>query len=776
MNYSEVAAYGVNPEDFLNYSFIGTELQYREMMNELKTHKIIMLDCETVGDAAVPMFLQQLELEKQYQAIYDADPEHIETGIVEITEAKRLLKEYETFIKERYETKTVTLGKLEPEHREIVSQRRKTLKEVEKQYEKAITYQKLLKQHDKLQAKIDSDETGLLFHRNQLALVQIGTMDARQFLVDPLVLKGREEFKDYLRSRTAIVGMNLKFDMIQFAKHLNIRFEDVPVIMYDVMLAAKMVCSGLLRSFSLKELSSHFLGYEQSKEERISYWLRRPLKAEQAKYAAMDVITPGLLFHILKKEIRDAEVQYPAELQMNFLKVLTEMELNGIYVDLEGTKALMAEVDQKTDEMRQKLAEALGDTVEYNEKKGKIEMKVNCDLNSPKETLAQLKNYGRKHNILPLQWLTGTGKDAFEEIEDQIDILDDIAEFRSLLHTKENYCSAILNFHVDSRIHSSYVQLQKEGTRMSSNKPNVQNISRPGVWDKSKHATWEDAWCSWTPKEKLRTLFIPAPRTKLYDADYGAIELCMIAYYSQDSMMLKAITEGVDLHALTANRIFNLGYTYEQLKDKAILKEFKSKYSKERQVAKTFNFAVVYGAGPAKLRRQLMTEANIYDMSEEEIRTLRNEWYNLYPGVKAWQDNTLHVAKHYGYCTTRLGRKIYFEDPAVVYSKAFNTPIQASCYEGLQEAAIIFRRKVRELESKGIIRHGAIKLCNLIHDEFYVQAADNINEESVCRLITESMLEGMQPLMEYQEVDGRVYERVPVSVDASRIERWSDKA
>lgn len=775
MNYSEVATYGINPEQFINISFVFDESEYQRMMGILATHKIIILDSETVGNDALPMFLEQLNIEAQYESIYNAQPEHIETGIFKLDESKRLLKEYETFLKEHYNMKTVTLGPLEPSHRSLLQERRKTLKEVERDYKIVLDYQKLLKNWERLQNKIDNDETGLFFHRNQLGLVQIGTMDGQQFLIDPVLLRDKQDFKDYLRSCKAIVGMNLKFDMIQLQYHLGITFDDVPVVCYDIMLAAKMTRSGLMRRFGLKELALEMLGYEQSKEERVSYWLRRPLNPEQAKYAAMDVITPGLIFHILKNEIREKNLLEVTELQMSFLKVLTKMEMTGIYVDLQKTEELVQEIEQKTEERRESLAEKLGDEVWFNPEKGHNEIKLNKDFGSPKETLIQLKNYGRKHGIMPLQYLTGTGKDAFEEIEDQIDILDEITEFRSLLHTRDNYCNAILNFHVDSRIHSSYIQLQKEGTRMSSKQPNVQNISRSGVWDPSKHATWEDAFNSWTPKEKLRTLFVPAPGRKLYDADYGAIELCMIAYYSQDVMMLKALVEGVDLHALTANRIFNLGYTYEELADKTISKEFKKKHGKERQIAKTFNFAVVYGAGPGKLRRQLMVEANIYDMSEEELRTLRNEWYALYPGVKTWQDNTLHVAKNYGYCTTRLGREIYFEDPATVYSKAFNTPIQASCYEGLQQAAVIFDRKVKELENRGIIKSGAIQLVNLVHDEFIVEADENINEDSVNRLITDCMIEGMQPLMAEFNDGEKYYEQVPVSVDCARILRWSDK-
>jgi DNA polymerase I-like protein with 3'-5' exonuclease and polymerase domains len=772
---SETEAFLVNPEDFLNFEFVDTPQAYEAMLAYLDVFKILQLDSETVGKEALPFFLEQLELEKQMGELYTQYGHLIDEGQAVLEDAKQRLKDIETHLKETLNQKSFRLDEIGPEYRALITERRKAVREAEKRYTGTLAYNKLLKKYESLQRKIEDDESGLLFHRNILALVQLGTLSGRQFLIEPSILDDR--FKALLRSRTAIVGMNLKFDLIQLAHHLSLYFDDVPVICYDVMLGAKVLKSGRVRSFSLKELSLEFLNYEQSKEERLSYWLRRPLAPEQAKYAALDVITPGLIFKQLRQLLRDEELVECANLQMDFLKVVTKMELAGLYVDLEGALKLQAEIDELADQKRAGLASELGDEVWFNPEKGINEIKSNKDFGSPKVTLAQLQEYGRKHDIIPLQYLAGTGKDSFEQIEEQIDILDEITEFRSLLHTKENYCQAILNYHVDSRIHSNFIQLQKEGTRMSSNSPNVQNISRPGEWDPSKE-TFDEALKRWKPRQKLRTLFIAPPGRVLYDADYGAIELCMIAYYSQDPTLLRAIRDGVDLHALTANNIFNLGYTYEQLKDKAVIKEFKRKYSRERYIAKTFNFAVVYGAGLETLQKQLMVDANIYDMSLEEIWSLRESWYATYPGVKTWQENTLSVAKHSGYCTTRLGRRIYFEEPSKVYSKAFNTPIQASCYEGLQQAAIIFNRKVRELELAGIIRPGAITLVNLVHDEFMVEANANINEQSVIRLITESMIEGMQPLMEaiLDEKGDILYERVPVSVDCARIERWSDKA
>jgi DNA polymerase I-like protein with 3'-5' exonuclease and polymerase domains len=662
---------------------------------------------------------------------------------------------------------------LDPDVRELLNERRKAKKKAEADFAFAREYEQLEKKVSAFQVKIEKDKSGLIFHQNILGLVQIGT-ETTQYLFDPNVLDDR--FKELLRTREMLIGTNLKFDLLQLAWHLGIYFHDTDVILYDIILADKMINSGRVRSFSLKSMAARHLNYQQSKEEQLSNWLKRPLTEEQLQYGAMDVITPGLI----KKEIEallheDPDLVECCKLQMDFLKVLAEMELNGIYVDLEGTQKLIDECNFISDSMRYEIAEELGDEVWVNPETQSNEIRVNKDLGSAKETLRQLKEYGKKHDIPVLEKLTSTSIQAFEEIEEVIPIVEKITEFRSLHKVKASYCESFFKYHVDSRIHSSFVQLQKEGTRMSSKSPNVQNISQPGEWDRANE-TFEEVFAKWTPKEKLRAMFPAAPGKKLFDADYGAIELCMVAYYSQDVSMLKALHDGVDLHAFTANHIFQLGYSYDDLRDKKKVKEFKIKYKRERQIAKTFNFAVVYGAGAAKLIKQLY-KAKIFNLSETEVNELKNYWYDLYPMVKTWQESTLHVAKHLGFCTTRMGRKIYFDEQLRVYSKAFNTPIQASCFEALQRAAVIFTRKIRYYEAEGIIPKGSIKLVNLIHDEFLVETSNNISDASVIKLINESMLEGMVPLMEevINEDGIKTHERVPVSVDCARVDNWAHK-
>ncbi len=784
----------LNPEDLLDYEFIDTKTAYEAALADMAKHLILQLDCETCGRDQIPLFLDQMEYQAQLDNIImtAGGAEAILLDIDQVDATKKRLKDLEEYTKERLapEVKFV-LENLTPDVRFEISQRRKAVRIVEDIHAYLKDYKKLVRKISALQTKIDADKSGLIFHRCILALVQVGIIEGKQYLFDPAVLD--ERFNEVLRTRRAIVGMNLKFDMSVLAFHLKLSFDDVETVMYDVMLADKGLNSGKVRSFKLKDIVLRWLNYEQSKEEQLSYWLARPLAPEQLKYAAMDVITPGLVFRQLKKEIQitgDHLVEW-TKLQMDFLKVLTKMELTGLNVNIENTEKLVQELNPVIEQLRNDIAngfwetdedpfsepvwiDGLGDEIVFDKEKQGMVMKETKDLASHKETLIKIKAYGAKHDIPALTYTTSTGKDAFEEIEERIPLVNKITEFRSLVKTQKDFCGAILDFHVDGRIHSNFTQIGMEGTRMSSKQPNVQNISKAGSVEENE--TYEEAYMRWKPSERLRTLFDAPEGYYMYDCDYSQIELYMIAYYSQDKNMLQAILDGVDLHIQAANTLFDVGWSYEDLKDKLKIKTFKKLFKRDREIAKTFNFAVVYGAGAKKLIKQLY-KAGIYDMFEDMVNDIRKLWYRMYAGVKNWQDRTLSVANHQGVCTTRMGRNIYFEDRSSVYSKAFNAPIQASCYEGLQRAAVIFDRKVRDLEVRGIIKPKDIQLANLVHDEFIVYAKKNINQSSVNKLIQDSMIEGMQPLMEdeYNDTGELVFARVPVRADSSVITRWSDK-
>lgn len=736
---------------------VDTPSAYNEMLETLESHPILVLDCETVGMTALPLMKDLEVIEQQLNEYHVTYGDRLKQGFEELEQTKKFKKDYEDFLKLHYEK--VLMVNLEPDHREKLSNLRKRYLQVEKEYRFCKDYEKIQRQYNKIQKQIDDDKSGLYYNTNYLGVIQLGTIKPldknglAQFFVYPELVD--HKFNILLRTRQALVGVNLKFDLLQLYHHRDITFDDCQTVIYDLMLADKMIRSGKSRSFGLKAMAEFWLDYYQDKTEQISNWLRRPLTPEQIQYGARDVLTPALIFHKIRADIEMLGLKDCTKLQMDFLKVLTRIQRVGMYVDLSEVEKLISDIDKEVEEQRTILGNWLGDP-------GLVKCK---DTESPKETLKLLNDYGDRNGIEVLSRLASTSADTFNEIEENVPLLDSVTAFRSLLHTKANYCQAFKEKHINGRIHSDFVQLQKEGTRGSSKDPNMQNIPRPGEFDSKQFTSIYEAAKTWEPKARLRTAFKAAPGKKLYVADYGAIELCMMAYTTQDDEMCNSLINKIDLHSLAAKSLFLLSEPVE-----AIKKLFPDK----RQIGKTFNFSTGYGAGIMKLLK-LLWKSGIFNFNFEDVRSLRSKWYGQFKGVKDWQNKQLEFVKQHGYCETRLGRKIFFQEPDKVYSDAFNYPIAASCYEGLQRAVVLFRNRVYKLEQAGIINPGDIELVNLVHDEFVVEADENIPEEKIINLMISSMKDGMQPLMdEYRDGDIH-YRRIPVEVDCKRVECWAEK-
>lgn len=745
-----------DPYELINLTYVMDTQSYEAFLRKAETYPLLVLDCETVGKTAIPLFEYQEKQEGILEKILHTHGFEYEN----YNNLKNDLSLLTAKLKSKYNVKSIAITKLLPEDRAEYKELQTKIKELKKS--EFLEIPKLEKDISDIQSKINSDRSGLNFNENILSLIQINTPDYQQFFIDPEILD--ERFEKLLQTRQALIGHNLKFDLIQMFKHKNINLFLSDVVIYDTMIAMKVLYAGILRSFGLKECVQKMLLFEQSKEERVSNWLRRPLTKEQEEYGCLDVITPMLLFERIKQEVRDEDLVDVIKMQMEFVKYLSLIESNGIYVNLDMTEDLIHDIEFNIIYLVDKIGEVLGDP----------DLEKCKQTGSPKETLELLNKYGEKINNETLINLTSTSADHFDSIPEKIDILQDISTLRSYIKTKQTCVYHIQGKHVNSRIHSSYQQFAREGTRMSSSDPNVQNWSQPGELP-DNYEFFIDEIKKWEPSQRIRTLAENTPDYNLYDADYGQIELCMIAFYSQDEAMIKAITEGVDLHSLTANTIFKLGAKYDDFLDPSFSKLFKKKYKRERFIGKTYNFSCGYGAGPNRLLQQ-MREGGIYDVDFDQSKEWKTIWYDQFFGVKIWQDNQLSFVHNFGYTVTRMGRKIYFSDPKNQYSKIFNTPIQASCYEGLQQSVILFYREVRNLVEKGLIELDDIRICNLIHDEIYAEAHKKINKDSMVNLITKSMINGIQPLMQGYETEDVIYKSVPVRVDCSPILRWSDKA
>jgi DNA polymerase-1 len=271
-------------------------------------------------------------------------------------------------------------------------------------------------------------------------------------------------------------------------------------------------------------------------------------------------------------------------------------------------------------------------------------------------------------------------------------------------------------------IHTNYMQAVAATGRLSSNNPNLQNI--PIRTERGR---------------KIREAFIPRTKDyKLLAADYSQIELRIIAALSQDESMIAAFREGLDIHAATASKVFEVDLDQ-------VDREMRSK-------AKMVNFGIIYGISAYGLSQRL-------DIARKEAKEIIDNYFEKYPKIKAYMDESIEFAKKHGYVETILKRKRYLPDinarNAVVrgYAErnAINAPIQGSAADIIKVAMINIHRRFKKEGFRS-------KLLLQVHDELVFDAF--INELAVISPIIKT------------EMEGAVKLAVPLTVEMDHATNW----
>ena len=250
---------------------------------------------------------------------------------------------------------------------------------------------------------------------------------------------------------------------------------------------------------------------------------------------------------------------------------------------------------------------------------------------------------------------------------------------------------------------------------MASSRPNLQNITR-----------------------ELRKLFKAHKGRKLIVADYSQIELRIAAEYVNDETMIKAFSEGKDLHRFTASLI--LGKDYEE-----ITKE-------ERQMAKAINFGLIYGISPKSLMEYAKNNYGI-DITLREAQKFHERFFEVYSGFKKWHEKVKEELskKHTIVVYSLLGRRMVVNR----FTEAVNFPIQATGSDMLK-MAVVFFGKLKD----GLDAH----IVNLIHDEIVVDVKEE-DAQKARDVLSESMLRAGKILLK----------KVPVEFEAQIVESWAEK-
>lgn len=412
-------------------------------------------------------------------------------------------------------------------------------------------------------------------------------------------------------------------------------------------------------------------------EIQIAQWLIDPDKRQKLP-SDIDFLKNKLEEYGLKKIFY--EIELPLE------EILKDMNKVGIKTDRAYLKKLSQELTKKINRLEK----------EVHEKTGFV-----FNLNSPK----QLSDILFKELGISTKGVSKTKTGVFSTsaenlwpIKDRHPAIPLLLEYRELFKLSSTYVEPLLNLADEKkRVHTTFLQTETATGRLSSVNPNLQNIPVIGEWGK-----------------KLRRAFIVEKGFSLVSFDYSQIELRILASVSNDREMINAFKNDLDIHALTASKIFNVGI-------KKVTPEM-------RRLAKTLNFGIVYGMGPRAL-------AMATDFDFEKAEKFIAEYFEGFPGIKKWQMETLEKARAFGYVENLNHRRRWVPDIVSLISRAqkeaermaINMPIQSLAADIIKMAMI---KIARELERFKWWKTKTRMLLS-IHDELLFEINNGILKKAI---------------------------------------------
>lgn len=363
------------------------------------------------------------------------------------------------------------------------------------------------------------------------------------------------------------------------------------------------------------------------------------------------------------------ELYYNIELPLIYS--LNRMEKEGIRLDATSLKeyGLM-----------------LKESIEKLEKDIYTQCKVEFNINSPKQLGEVLfEKMGLKGGK---KTKTGysTSADVLEKLKEENPVIKDILEYRQLTKLKSTYADGLINYvEADGRIHGTFNQTITATGRISSTEPNLQNIP-----------------IRMPLGSLIRKVFIPKENCVFVDADYSQIELRILAHMSEDESLIEAYNSGMDIHSITASKVFNV--PLEQVT------------KQQRSNAKAVNFGIVYGMSAFGLSQDL-------SISRKEATEYINQYFETYPKVKEYLDNIVAFAKEKGYVKTLFGRKrpipelksSNFMQKSFGERIAMNSPIQGTAADIMKIAMINVDKRLQQENMKS-------RIVLQVHDELLVEA------------------------------------------------------
>jgi DNA polymerase-1 len=517
----------------------------------------------------------------------------------------------------------------------------------------------------------DTETTGIDAHQAELVGISFSINPGEAYYIPtPADQKEVRRILEHLRPilenpSIGKIGQNIKYDMTMM-KWYGI---DVQGYLFDTMIT-HYLCEPDLRH-KLDYLTESYLDYKMVPIEDLigkggkNQLSMRQVALEKVKeYAGEDADLTLQLVPVMKKMMIENELnELYKTIEEPLIRVLCDLEYEGIRISGDFLKEYSKELDKLILEKEQEIYRNAG--VQFN-------------ISSPRQVGEVLFDRLK----VPYRWKrTSSGQystdfDKLTELAGEHIVIDTILEYRKFTKLKSTYVDALptmINPRT-GRVHSNFNQARAATGRLSSENPNLQNIP---IKDEAGR--------------EIRKAFIPRDDEHvLLAADYSQIELRIIAEISNDQAMLDAFIAGNDFHKATAAKVY--GVPYDEVT------------SEQRRNAKTVNFSITYGAGATNLSRQL-------GISRKEATELIQSYFREFSGLKNYMDETVRMAREFGYVKTLLGRRRNLRDinsrnsltASNAERVAINTPIQGTAADMIKIAMINIHKEFKAQNLKSVM-------------------------------------------------------------------------
>lgn len=520
-------------------------------------------------------------------------------------------------------------------------------------------------------------------------------------------------FKPAYENETILkIGQNIKYDMEVLSRYgIELKGD-----LFDTMIAHYLLQPELRHNMDY--MAEVYLRYQTVHIEELigprgknQKNMRDLAPNDIYEYACEDADITLQLKNILEPKLKEREVdQLFYEMEMPLVRVLTEMEMNGVRIDIKALQEVSESFTKRMNDLEAQIHQLAGESF---------------NVSSPKQVgdiLFEKLQIAEK----PKKTKTGQFVTSEEELQKYAtgnEIVTLILDYRGLKKLLGTYVDALpkLINPQTGHIHTSFNQTVTATGRLSSSDPNLQNIPVRG----------EDG-------KEIRKCFIPEDGCLFFSADYSQIELRVMAHLSGDKHMIEAFQEGYDIHAATAAKIYG--------------KEMKDVTRDERTKAKRANFGIIYGITVFGLAERL-------GIDRAEAKQLIDGYFTTFPQVQTYMEQAKDTAREKGYVETFFHRRRYLPDinsqnatvRGFAERNAINAPIQGSAADIIKVAMIrIYERFKREnIQSKMILQ---------VHDELNFSVLPS-EKEQVERIVLEEMQNAYQL-------------KVPLVADAGWGQNW----